>query len=187
MFQNWNFLIAEMWVLLALAALVGLIAGFFFFRGKGKSEDNFSLDQSLAAAKSELLGLRKHLDTAQQQIFAQEAELSDLRQIAAAVGIGRPAEGAGAGQETLDELPDEMPEEYAQILLQRDERIALLEADLEDLRAELETDASKIEARFEEMIIEADERDAEIARLTETLAAYEEATGTGNVPQQANA
>lgn len=186
MFQNWNFLIAEMWVLLALAALVGLIAGYLFFGGKAKGEGNFSLDQSLAAAKNELLGLRKQLDAAQEQLFAQEAELTDLRQIAAASGVGLGAEGAGAGQETLAELPEEMPEEFAQLMLQRDERIALLEADLEDLRAELETDASKIEARFEEMIVEADAREAEIERLNELLATYEAATGTDDMPKQAN-
>ena len=186
MFQNWNFLIAEMWVLLALAALVGLIAGFFFFGGKSKGEGNFSLDQSLAAAKSELLSLRKQLDAAQEQMFAQEAELSDLRQIAAASGVGLGTDGAGAGEDTLAELPEEMPEEFAQLMLQRDERIALLEADLEDLRAELETDASKIESRFEEMIAEADARELEIERLNELLATYEAATGTDDMPKQAN-
>lgn len=186
MFQNWNFLIAEMWVLLALAALVGLIAGAFIFGRKKSTEASFSLDQSLAAAKNELMGLRKQLDATQAQLFAQEGELNDLRAIATAAGVGVPMAGAGAGEETLAEMPEDMPEEYSQLILQRDERIALLEADLEDLRAELETDASKIEERFEEMLAEASARDEEIERLTEALAAYEAATGTDDMPQQAN-
>ncbi len=35
MFQEWGFLLAEIWVLLALAALVGLIAGWLIWGGRG--------------------------------------------------------------------------------------------------------------------------------------------------------
>ncbi|SMX43190.1 NADH-quinone oxidoreductase subunit E [Octadecabacter ascidiaceicola] len=34
MFKEWGFLLAEIWVLLALAALIGLIAGWFFWGGR---------------------------------------------------------------------------------------------------------------------------------------------------------
>ena len=37
MFQEWNFLLAEIWVLLALAALVGLIAGWLIWGGRADS------------------------------------------------------------------------------------------------------------------------------------------------------
>lgn len=37
MFQEWNFLLAEIWVLLVLAALVGLIAGWLIWGGRADS------------------------------------------------------------------------------------------------------------------------------------------------------
>lgn len=174
MFQNWNFLILEIWALLLLAGLVGLIAGAIIFkRGKGAARD-FETDQALSAAQADLLAMRKQLDAAEAQVIAQEGELSDLRALAAAGGMT----AASAAAETLSEVPADMPEDFAQFLQEREEHIAHLESALEDLRAELETDASSIEARFEEMTAELQDKDARLLELSERLAAYEMASGT---------
>ena len=45
MFRNWGFLLGEIWVLLLLAALVGLLAGWLIW---GRRETNIQVDTSAA-------------------------------------------------------------------------------------------------------------------------------------------
>ncbi|NPD16417.1 hypothetical protein HOY34_14550 [Xinfangfangia sp. D13-10-4-6] len=59
MFQNWGFLLGEIWVLLVLAALVGLFAGWLIF---GRREASVTVDTSAAdAATAEAARLRVSL------------------------------------------------------------------------------------------------------------------------------
>ena len=48
MFQNWNFLIVEIFVLLLLAAIIGLLLAWFLF-GRGQKAENESLAQAMSA------------------------------------------------------------------------------------------------------------------------------------------
>ena len=54
MFRNWGFLLGEIWVLLLLAALVGLLAGWLIW---GRRETNIQVDTSAA---DEAARLRRH-------------------------------------------------------------------------------------------------------------------------------
>ena len=77
MFREWGFLLTEIWVLLAIAALIGLFAGWIIW-GR-RSEVN--IDTSVAD------GLRAKLDTCRAEHGAKDIEIRDLRaQLAAAPG-----------------------------------------------------------------------------------------------------
>ena len=69
MFQEWGFLLAEIWGLLALSALVGLIAG-WLIRGHGRAAPDTALD-ALATRTAEVARLRTELDAC---IAARKAE-----------------------------------------------------------------------------------------------------------------
>lgn len=79
MFQQWGFLLAEIWVLLALAALIGLIAGWLIFGGA----------RAAPARKGSANRLRSELDQCraanaqrQAQIVALEADLAEAKSAA---------------------------------------------------------------------------------------------------------
>lgn len=68
MFKEWDFLLAEIWGLLALAALVGLIAGWLIWGGRRKATE------TLGADADEVRRLRSELDRADAQ---NRADLND--------------------------------------------------------------------------------------------------------------
>jgi predicted flap endonuclease-1-like 5' DNA nuclease len=69
MFREWGFLLTEIWVLLALAALIGLLAGWIIW-GR-RSEVNIDT--------SEADRLRADLDACRSKHAEKDAEISDLR------------------------------------------------------------------------------------------------------------
>ncbi|MDF1873692.1 hypothetical protein [Vannielia sp.] len=84
MFQNWGFLISEIWLLLILAALVGLLAGFIMWgraaatvavAGEGPSADD------LAKANETIARLRHERDEAAQRLEGcrSDGEKKDAR------------------------------------------------------------------------------------------------------------
>lgn len=54
MFQNWGFLITEIWVLLLLAALLGLLAGRIIWGGRSKQNNYEQVQKELADCKARL-------------------------------------------------------------------------------------------------------------------------------------
>lgn len=196
MFQNWEFLLTEIWGLIVVAALVGLVAGWLLFGGrKGKpAKGSFKDQQALTAAKTEASNLRKSLEDKTKEIEGLTAELDDLKLLAAAalpgagIGLGKdddaPADPelqadmaeAGAGDpfdvDDDDWVHGNLPEGLRHVLEKKDEQIAHLQSDLEDLRAELETDASAIEAKFEELLADAQSKEEEIDRLRAIVSHY---------------
>ena len=74
MFRQWGFLLTEMWFLLLLAALIGLLAGWIIW-GR-RSEVNIDT--------SEADGLRAELDACRAKHAEKDAEIRDLRAKAAA-------------------------------------------------------------------------------------------------------
>jgi len=63
MFEEWGFLLTEIWVLLALAALLGLIAGWLIFGGSGEKASDDGLDKCRAEnarLQSRILMLESH-------------------------------------------------------------------------------------------------------------------------------
>lgn len=81
--ENWDFLIAEMAVLLGLAALVGLIAGLIMGSGRRKAR------RELEIARAELAACRE----AGQE---QAAEIADLEiKLAEAQLVGKGTEPSG--------------------------------------------------------------------------------------------
>jgi peptidoglycan hydrolase CwlO-like protein len=83
---------------------------------------------------------------------------------------------AGAGDpfdvDDDDWVHGNLPEGLRHVLEKKDEQIAHLQSDLEDLRAELETDASAIEAKFEELLADAQSKEEEIDRLRAIVSHY---------------
>lgn len=67
MFQEWGFLLGEIWVLLAIATALGLIAGWLIWGGRGKSGDD-------AALRAELDDARTRADTAEADLAACRAK-----------------------------------------------------------------------------------------------------------------
>jgi predicted flap endonuclease-1-like 5' DNA nuclease len=65
MFKEWEFLLAEIWVLLALAALIGLIAGWLIWGGRAETGRGFGADTG--AHTNEIRRLRTELDRAKAQ------------------------------------------------------------------------------------------------------------------------
>ena len=65
MFKGWEFLLVEMWVLLALAALIGLIAGWLIWGGRAETGRGFGADTGAHA--HEIHRLRTELDRAKAQ------------------------------------------------------------------------------------------------------------------------
>ena len=69
MFREWGFLLGEIWVLLALAALIGLIAGWIIW-GRRSTEVNID--------NSEADGLRAELDKCREAGRIHNARISEL-------------------------------------------------------------------------------------------------------------
>jgi predicted flap endonuclease-1-like 5' DNA nuclease len=65
MFKGWEFLLVEVWVLLALAALIGLIAGWLIWGGRAEIGRGFGADTGANA--NEIHRLRTELDRAKAQ------------------------------------------------------------------------------------------------------------------------
>ncbi len=80
MFREWGFLLTEIWVLLALAALIGLLAGWIIW-GR-RSEVN--IDTSEADA------LRADLEACRAKHAGKDAEIADLKAQLAAVPAPAP-------------------------------------------------------------------------------------------------
>jgi len=75
MFQNWGFLLGEIWVLLLLAALLGLLAGWLIWSRRDVNiagGDAEAKDQRIAA-------LSQNLKARDVQIRPLEADLADCR------------------------------------------------------------------------------------------------------------
>ncbi len=73
MFQEWGFLLGEIWVLLALAALVGLIAGWIIWGRRSEGDAEVNIDTSEAD------GLRADLNACRKSGTDKDATISGLR------------------------------------------------------------------------------------------------------------
>lgn len=80
MFRNWGFLLGEIWVLLLLAALVGLLAGWLIW---GRRETNIQVDHSAsdeaARLRASLGNCEKARGTAAERIAGLEADLAKAK------------------------------------------------------------------------------------------------------------
>lgn len=82
MFEQWGFLLTEIWVLLALAALIGLIAGWLIFGGRAET----------AGTPGKANKLRAELDQYRTAVAQQQARVTSLEaELAAAKGSDAPA------------------------------------------------------------------------------------------------
>lgn len=80
MFEEWGFLLTEIRVLLALAALVGLIAGWIIWGGRGAAADTFVADR-----------LRTDLEACRKLGAEKDARIAALSAAGPAVPAPRPA------------------------------------------------------------------------------------------------
>lgn len=63
MFQQWGFLLGEIWILLALAALLGLLAGWIIWGRRNNYKAEAALQAELDACRSDLKTCRGDLST----------------------------------------------------------------------------------------------------------------------------
>lgn len=88
MFQGWGFLLGEIWVLLALAALVGLIVGWLIWgRAPAPAIDTSEADR----LRADLATCRARTQAAEAQVVALTADLAAARAAAVAPAAGVPA------------------------------------------------------------------------------------------------
>ncbi|MEO1796002.1 MAG: hypothetical protein AAFR53_03175 [Pseudomonadota bacterium] len=80
MFQNWGFLVGEIWALLALAALIGLVAGWLIWGGSRAGSVSAKEAQGL---NEDLARLRKSDAQKDGHIRALNAEIENLRLVQA--------------------------------------------------------------------------------------------------------
>ena len=114
MFEQWGFLLTEIWVLLALAALIGLIAGWLIFGGKSEAAGNPGKANKLRA---EIDQYRAAVAQQQALVTSLEEELADCKASKAAAALDAAPEiveipvpvdpnAIGKEPETLDEPKD---------------------------------------------------------------------------------
>ncbi len=96
MFRDWGFLLTEIWVLLALAALIGLLAGWIIW-GR-RSEVNIDT--------SEADTLRADLDACRAKHAEKDANLADLRAQLAAASAAAAAPAAVEAAEAVEDTTD---------------------------------------------------------------------------------
>lgn len=156
MFKEWGFLLGEIWVLLALAALLGLLAGWLIWGGKSKA-DTAEADR-----------LRGDLERARQKAATAEAELARLGQMSQEGASS--AEAASHLRDQLDVCHDARSEAEAQIEALEAELAASGGGDA-DREARLAAEARV--AALEAELAAAGDAGAEIARLQADLAACE--------------
>ncbi len=72
MFKEWGFLLTEIWVLLALMALIGLFAGWLIWGG---APDCSECEKASAAKDAELKRLRAELDAKEAALAAEKARV----------------------------------------------------------------------------------------------------------------
>lgn len=111
MFVGWDFLLAEIWVLLALAALIGLIAGWLIFGGR--RGDN------VAADTGEVQRLRQELDRARAKTRAMVSDPLDDVPAMQGGGYVRPTQAtpvppAPTPVPTPEPMPEPTPKPIAQ-------------------------------------------------------------------------
>ncbi len=75
MFKEWGFLLGEIWVLLALAALIGLIAGWIIWGRRGKVTSNTAEADGL---RGDLGNCRGELDNCREKSANQSVRIADL-------------------------------------------------------------------------------------------------------------
>lgn len=92
MFREWGFLLTEIWVLLAIAALFGLLAGWIIW-GR-RSEVNIDT--------SEADRLRADLDACRAKHAEKDATIADLRAKQAVVPVAAPEPAVAAEPEGVD-------------------------------------------------------------------------------------
>lgn len=94
MFREWGFLLAEIWVLLALAAVLGLFVGWLFW-GAGRRRRSISAALgNRSAAAAEILRLKAALETC-------TAERNRALARVATLGAGLEAAGAALGPQSV--------------------------------------------------------------------------------------
>lgn len=160
MFKEWGFLLGEIWVLLALAALLGLLAGWLIWGGKSKA-DTTETDR-----------LRGDLERARQKAATAEAELARLGQMSQEGASS--AEAASHLRDQLDACHDARSEAEARIEALEAELATLGGGDADaDAHREARLAAEARVAALEAELAAAGDAGAEIARLQAELAACE--------------
>ncbi|MEL6960009.1 MAG: NADH-quinone oxidoreductase subunit E [Pseudomonadota bacterium] len=103
MFQNWTFLLAEIWLLLALAALVGLIAGAILFSREKPRTDFEELERLKIELQRAKMAARKGA--------GEETSFDDLPPVTGG-GYVRPSARARAAklEKSTDKGPDRAPD-----------------------------------------------------------------------------
>jgi uncharacterized membrane-anchored protein YhcB (DUF1043 family) len=104
MFREWGFLLAEIWVLLALAAVLGVFVGWLFW-GAGRLQrlgDAGPANRSGPAAGAEVLRLKAALETCAAE---RNRALARNAALGAELETARAALGPQLAREAADQIP----------------------------------------------------------------------------------
>jgi len=97
MFEEWGFLLTEIWVLLALAALVGLVAGWIIWGGRAEAAGTIVTDR-----------LRADLEACRKRLAEKDARIATLED--ATLPAVPPATPAPEAVVPVADSNDRMPE-----------------------------------------------------------------------------
>lgn len=97
MFRGWNFLLGEIWVLIALAALLGLVVGWLIW-GRSAAPAAAVEDSEARRLRAELEACRAKAAAAEDRVAAMERELEAVQQTAAAVELTAPPAAVAAAE-----------------------------------------------------------------------------------------
>ncbi|MCB1360921.1 MAG: hypothetical protein KDJ96_07435 [Rhodobacteraceae bacterium] len=93
MFRGWGFLLSEIWVLIAVAALLGLFVGWLIWGRRAQAGASVDHDEA-ERLRAELTACQAKDRTASARIDALEADLADCRRAAVAVAPAAPVMAA---------------------------------------------------------------------------------------------
>lgn len=184
MFQNWEFLLGEIWVLIALAALLGLFAGWLIWN---RTSELRRLQADLDARSAELDATKKRYDALEQEFELQKTTLIAERDSALAEAESNARQvstlkaGLESAQADLETYKSNFHEADAKIQEQNDHILSLqnsLEAEtarVHELSKAKEERDSALATRNKAQIDHAEEisrvrrRDEEITRMKTEL------------------
>jgi predicted flap endonuclease-1-like 5' DNA nuclease len=98
MFEKWNFLLAEIWVLLAIAALLGLLIGAWIYGRKARL-----IGHELDMAKTDMSERNKRINSLQGQMSAREASFDkEIKERNIRIAELEADLSSGAGKQATD-------------------------------------------------------------------------------------
>ena len=96
MFKEWGFLLGEIWILILLAALIGLLAGWLFWGRREQNTTKVTLDGEIDQVRADLALCRRSQVESQREIARLKEQLSRAQTSKPAAAKPAPAKAKSA-------------------------------------------------------------------------------------------